>query len=114
MLESRSLSSAVEAASLAMGAAVNQVGEIFIFNFEVPNQIRQLNFSGYARMNIKFKQLICGVEYSIFDKSMHQDIHSFCFFTVHTPFETEFFCLSTPLLKQSFCLFTPQKLYMGN
>ncbi len=80
--------------------------------------------------------LIRGVEYSIFDKSMHHD--------VHTPFEKVFafshpfcnkvfvfshlfwksFCLFTPLLGKFFAFFTPlrqsfsfspppKKLYMG-
>ncbi len=43
--------------------------------------------------------LICGVENSVFDKSMHRDVHSVWLFT--------------PLLRQSFSFSHPKKLYMG-
>ncbi len=55
--------------------------------------------------------LICGVEYSIFVKSRHHDVQSFCLFT---PLLRQSFCLFTPLLRQSFCFFTPQKTVHGD
>ncbi len=75
--------------------------------------------------------LICGVEYSIFDKSNH-DVHRFCLFTpllrqsfclftppfetrylpFHTPFDTKFLPFPTPF-ETRFCFFIPQKTEHG-
>ncbi len=54
--------------------------------------------------------LICGVEYRIFDKSMHHDVHSFLPF--HTSFEKKYLPFHTPFEAKCF-LFPPQKTVHG-